>query len=136
MFPSPLLPSMFMLLMISCAASVLVMFLVPRTTCLRRVPTVMILLSACFMLLVGCSRTQTALQTKARNRNVLFITLDTTRADHLSCYNAGRTPASNRGARTPCLDALAGRGSRFSHATSQVPLTLPSHACIFTGTYP
>ncbi|PYV86009.1 MAG: hypothetical protein DMG05_21130 [Acidobacteria bacterium] len=127
---------MFMLFMISCAAYVFVVFLVPRTTCLRRVPTVMILLSACFMLLVGCSRTQTALQTKARNRNVLFITLDTTRADHLSCYNAGRTPASNRGARTPCLDALAGRGSRFSHATSQVPLTLPSHACIFTGTYP
>src|SRR5438093_5515506 len=135
MFLSPLVPSMIMLFMISCAACVLV-FLVPRATCLRRVRTVMILLSACFMLLVGCSRTQTALQTKVRNRNVLFITLDTARADHLSCYNAGTTPASNRGARTPRLDALAGRGSRFSHATSQVPLTLPSHACIFTGTYP
>jgi arylsulfatase A-like enzyme len=64
-----------------------------------------------------------------RDANVLLITLDTTRADHLSCYNPGR-------ARTPHLDSLAARGVRFSHATAQVPLTLPSHACIMTGSYP
>jgi len=34
------------------------------------------------------------------------------------------------------LDALAARGVRFAHATAQVPLTLPSHACIMTGAYP
>jgi len=39
-------------------------------------------------------------------------------------------------ARTPQLDALADRGVRFAHATVQVPLTLPSHACIMTGAYP
>jgi arylsulfatase A-like enzyme/tetratricopeptide (TPR) repeat protein len=64
-----------------------------------------------------------------REANVLLITLDTTRADHLSCYNPGR-------ARTPHLDALAARGVLFLHATAQVPLTLPSHACIMTGAYP
>jgi len=64
-----------------------------------------------------------------RDANVLLITLDTTRADHLSCYNSGR-------AKTPHLDALAARGVRFAHATAQVPLTLPSHACIMTGAYP
>ena len=64
-----------------------------------------------------------------RNANFLLITLDTTRADHLSCY-------STHGAKTPHLDALASQGARFAHATAQVPLTLPSHACIFTGTYP
>ncbi|MBI1984251.1 MAG: sulfatase-like hydrolase/transferase [Acidobacteria bacterium] len=111
-----------------------------------------------------------------RDLNVLFITLDTTRADHLSCYagesvaaglsrhnggNAadpggagssrpsidgrrkvvvtgpvGRKPPLQRGAKTPHLDALAARGVRFVHATAQVPLTLPSHACMFTGNYP
>lgn len=64
-----------------------------------------------------------------RDASVILITLDTTRADHLSCY-------SPRGARTPHLDALAARGVRFTHATAQVPLTLPSHACIMTGAYP
>src|SRR5437667_6943348 len=133
MSPSLLVPWMFMLLMVSC---VLVMFLLPTTMCLRRVLKAMIFLWVGFMLPVGCSRPQPAVQTQTRNLNVLLITLDTTRADHLSCYNAGTIPASNRGARTPHLDALATRGLRFSHATSQVPLTLPSHACIFTGTYP
>ncbi len=64
-----------------------------------------------------------------RDASVLLITLDTTRADHLSCYNP-------HGARTPHLDSLAARGVRFTHATAQVPLTLPSHACIMTGAYP
>ena len=64
-----------------------------------------------------------------RDANVILITLDTTRADHLSCYAPGH-------ARTTHLDALAARGVRFTHATAQVPLTLPSHACIMTGAYP
>ena len=64
-----------------------------------------------------------------RNANVLLITLDTTRADHLSCYRSGF-------AKTPNLDALAARGVRFEHAIAQVPLTVPSHACIMTGSYP
>lgn len=64
-----------------------------------------------------------------RQANVLLITLDTTRADHLSCYAPGH-------AQTPHLDALAARGVRFTQATVQVPLTIPSHACILTGAYP
>jgi choline-sulfatase len=86
------------------------------------------------LFVVGCSRPFQAPQVS--DRSVLFITLDTTRSDHLSCYRADKTSLADRGAKTPNLDALAARGLRFSHATSQVPLTLPSHACIFTGTYP
>jgi arylsulfatase A-like enzyme/Flp pilus assembly protein TadD len=82
-----------------------------------------------------------------RDANILLITLDTTRADHLSCYGevsdrrsetAATTVGERRynGAKTPHLDALASRGVRFTHATAQVPLTLPSHACIMTGAYP
>ncbi len=86
----------------------------------------------------GCQRSPGtgASKLEARNASVLLITLDTTRADHLSCYAAEAVTKAHGSARTPYLDALAGRGIRFAHAIAQVPLTLPSHACIFTGTYP
>jgi Tfp pilus assembly protein PilF len=61
--------------------------------------------------------------------NVLLVTLDTTRADHLGCY--GR-----RGARTPRLDRLAAEGVRFENAIAAAPITLPSHASILTALYP
>ena len=55
--------------------------------------------------------------------NVVLITLDTTRADHLGCYGYSQ-------ATTPNLDALAGRGVTFAHASSVAPLTLPAHSSI------
>jgi arylsulfatase A-like enzyme/predicted Zn-dependent protease len=61
--------------------------------------------------------------------NVVLVTLDTTRADHVHCYG-------DQGARTPALDALADRGVLFSQAASAAPLTLPSHCSIMTGLYP
>ena len=80
----------------------------------------------------------------AGDKNVLLITLDTTRADHLSCYrDTSAVPGArlsgtsqSGGPQTPHLDALAARGVRFVHATAEVPLTLPSHASIMTGTNP
>src|SRR5579863_6821777 len=62
-------------------------------------------------------------------RNVILITLDTVRADHLGCYG-------NRNIQTPTLDGLARDGIVFERAISQVPLTWPSHAAILTGMYP
>ena len=61
--------------------------------------------------------------------NVLLITIDTVRADHIGCYGA-------KGVQTPTIDSLARDGIPFEHAISQVPLTWPSHAVILTGTYP
>src|SRR5689334_6191213 len=61
--------------------------------------------------------------------NVLVITIDTLRADHLGCYGY-------KGAHTPNLDGLASGGVRFDRAFTPVPITLPSHTVIFTGTYP
>jgi arylsulfatase A-like enzyme/tetratricopeptide (TPR) repeat protein len=61
--------------------------------------------------------------------NVVLITLDTTRADRMGFLG------SERGL-TPNLDALARGATIFSRAYAQVPLTTPSHATIFTGTYP
>jgi choline-sulfatase len=87
-------------------------------------------IAALMLVLSGCRRQAPEQQQAApRDANVLLITIDTTRADHLSCYAPGH-------AKTPNLDALAARGVRFAHATAQVPLTLPSHASIMTGAYP
>jgi arylsulfatase A-like enzyme/Tfp pilus assembly protein PilF len=61
--------------------------------------------------------------------SVLLVTLDTTRADHLGCFGA-------EFASTPHLDALAQSGVRFDQAISPAPLTLPTHASIFTGLVP
>ncbi len=88
-------------------------------------------LSIAIVLSAACRRNveQGLTRRDLRNANVLLITLDTTRADRLGCYGS-------KSVRTPRLDALAARGVRFAHATAQVPLTLPSHACIMAGSYP
>ena len=62
-------------------------------------------------------------------RNLLLISIDTLRADHLSCNGAQNVT-------TPNLDRLAREGVNFGRARTSVPLTLPSHASILTGNYP
>ena len=79
----------------------------------------------CFVCFVG---SQTA-GTESAPPNVLLITIDTVRADHVGAYGAAT------GA-TPAIDRLAREGVRFADATSQAPLTGPAHAAILTGDYP
>jgi arylsulfatase A-like enzyme len=62
-------------------------------------------------------------------RNVLLISIDTLRADHLGCYGYER-PTS------PTLDAVASAGVLFERASSTSPWTLPAHASMLTGLYP
>jgi arylsulfatase A-like enzyme/Flp pilus assembly protein TadD len=64
-----------------------------------------------------------------RRLNLVLVTIDTLRADRLGCY--GYT-----GIETPNLDKFARSGILFENAVSQSPLTPPSHASMFTGTYP
>jgi choline-sulfatase len=61
--------------------------------------------------------------------NVLLLTLDTTRADALGAFGG-------REARTPVLDALAARGTRWEQAIAPTSLTLPVHSSLFTGLAP
>jgi len=61
--------------------------------------------------------------------NVLMITMDTTRADHLGCYG-------HPGVETPVIDGLARNGFLFANAFTSSPSTLPGHATIHTGLYP
>jgi arylsulfatase A-like enzyme len=61
--------------------------------------------------------------------DVVLITLDTTRADHMSAYGYPRET-------TPHLDTLADDAVRFDSAYAVTSWTLPSHASIFTGKFP
>jgi arylsulfatase A-like enzyme len=60
--------------------------------------------------------------------NILLITVDTLRADHLSSYGYPRRT-------TPNLDRLAAEGVRFDQTAVQWPKTTPSFASMFTATY-
>src|SRR5262245_30809047 len=60
--------------------------------------------------------------------DVLLVTFDTLRADHLGCY--GGSPS------TPAMDALADSGVLIEQAATNIPRTTPALATIFTGRYP
>ena len=62
-------------------------------------------------------------------RNVLVISIDTCRADYLGCYGFDRRT-------TPNIDALAAEAIVFENAYSPVPMTLPAHSSMMTGTIP
>jgi len=62
-------------------------------------------------------------------RHVMFISLDTARADHFGCYG-------NDWIRTPRIDALASKSLLFENYVTVVPTTLASHTSLFTGKYP
>jgi arylsulfatase A-like enzyme len=61
--------------------------------------------------------------------NILLITIDTLRADHLGSYAYDRDTS-------PTLDAIARRGVLFEKAITQRTNTMPSLATLLTGTYP
>src|SRR6185436_12408394 len=61
--------------------------------------------------------------------HLVLVTIDTLRADHVSCYGYPRET-------TPFLDSLAERGVRFTRAMSAVSHTAPSHATMLTGLVP
>jgi arylsulfatase A-like enzyme/Tfp pilus assembly protein PilF len=64
-----------------------------------------------------------------RPLNLVVVTIDTLRPDHLHCYGYSKIE-------TPNLDAIARAGVLFENAVTQAPLTPPSHASIFTGLNP
>ncbi len=61
--------------------------------------------------------------------NVVLISIDTARADHLGCYGHPTI-------KTPHIDRLAMEGTTFTECTTPVPITLPAHSSMMTGTYP
>ena len=63
------------------------------------------------------------------NFNIVLITIDTLRADHLSCYGYERKTSPN-------IDKIADKGFIFKRAVAPWPATVPSMASLFTSTYP
>ena len=66
---------------------------------------------------------------EASRPDIVFLVLDTQRADRLSAYGYG-APTS------PALDAFAAESTLFRHAMSAAQWTVPSHSSLFTGLYP
>lgn len=71
----------------------------------------------------------TGLRGSCEGCNVILISLDTLRADHLGAYGYERNSS-------PELDAVANQSVLFERCFAQAPTTLPSHMSIFTGLYP
>lgn len=63
-----------------------------------------------------------------KGKNLILITVDTTRADYITCYGGPRDL-------TPNIDALAADGTLFQSAYSQTNVTNPSHTAILTGLF-
>jgi arylsulfatase A-like enzyme len=80
--------------------------------------------AVCGLVMTSCVQSS-----NARRPNVLLITIDTLRADHLSCYGYPR-------ATSPFIDTLASRGTLFENAYATSSWTAPAMASIFTGLYP
>ncbi len=84
-------------------------------------PRRLLLAAACAASLMSCGG--------GERLNVVLITLDTTRADRLGCYGYQQIE-------TPNIDRLAAEGTLYERCYTPVPITLPSHLSILTGTYP
>jgi arylsulfatase A-like enzyme/Tfp pilus assembly protein PilF len=91
-----------------------------------KVRAVTLLIACCA---VSGTKSGSSATTKPSRPSVLLISLDTVRADHLGCYGYSRIE-------TPNIDRLAADGIRFANAYTQVPITLPAHVTLLTGTYP
>src|SRR6202022_4469365 len=88
-----------------------------------RCPAIIIVLA---LLAAACGRAPLAVDPKTP---IILISIDTLRSDHLPAYGYGKVE-------TPSLDALRADSILYQHAYSHCPLTLVSHASVFTGLLP
>jgi len=92
-------------------------------------PSFIILTSLAVVILVLGTGLDRPAVSRSPSLNILLITVDTLRADYLSCYGGKKVG-------TPQIDHLAERGILFEKAFAHNVVTLPSHINILTGTYP
>jgi arylsulfatase A-like enzyme/Flp pilus assembly protein TadD len=97
-------------------------------------PIAILASSLALALLVSCNRSGSkgaaaTVATSLRPLNLVVVTVDTLRPDHLHCYGYSKIE-------TPSIDSIAQGGVLFENAVTQTPLTSPSHASIFTGLNP
>ncbi len=90
---------------------------------------ILIVLAACDGKRSAGVRSADSARAAARGRNVVLVTMDTTRADRIGCYG-------HAAARTPFVDRMAAEGILAERALAAAPVTLPSHASILSGRNP
>jgi len=99
----------------------------------RRVARILSL-ALCAPLLVspaGCGGGDPATGGAAARRNLLVVSIDTLRRDHVGLHGASPTASP-----TPALDALGRSATVFDDAFTTSPVTLPAHTSLLTGLYP
>ncbi len=87
--------------------------------------TAIILTALLFLIFSGCRRNEY----DPRFKNIVLISLDSLRADHVGCYGY-EFPT------TPSIDRFAEDAVKFNNAYATAPWTLPSHGSMLTGLYP
>lgn len=85
-----------------------------------------IVIALLVIILYVCSNKVESNQTST---NIILITIDTVRADHIGCYGYKKKL-------TPNIDYLFTKGILFENTITTAPITLPAHASILTGKYP
>lgn len=93
--------------------------------------TILLFCSICIQL--GCARSEPFASPVIRDTHppvdqILIISIDAMRPDHLSCYGYDRPT-------TPAIDSVARDGIRFTRAYTQANWTKPAIASLFTGLY-
>jgi arylsulfatase A-like enzyme len=86
----------------------------------------LLLLVAVALSLAACKAPTPATR---QSLNVILISIDSLRADHVGAYGYGKPT-------TPAFDAFAASGVLFENSYATSPWTLPSHASMLTGLYP
>ncbi len=92
----------------------------------RAIPTLVVVPALCVSAISSCRPSAEELP---RRPNVLLVSVETIRADHVGASGYHRNT-------TPNFDRLARQGALFRNAVAQAPFTLPSVASLMTGRTP
>lgn len=98
------------------------------SSAITRTRTATLLIALCLGAGISCRQETEPGTAAARDThpNILLISVDTLRPDHLGCYGYKRQTS-------PGIDRLAAEGALFENAISSTSWTLPAHAALFTG---
>lgn len=97
-----------------------------KTLSKKKLPAIVITVAV--LILVGLM-IRISMSSSKDVRNVILISIDTCRADHLGCYGYKLNT-------TPNIDNFARQACQFSNTITPVPVTLPAHSTMLTGTIP
>lgn len=125
----------FLILLAACVALYFVCFWALRALVIGQnvaVPAVVlgavVLVAAALVLRLHAGGTEATVAAPAGKPNVLWLVMDTTRADHLSAYGYDR-PTS------PVLDQFADEGALFEEVHAESSWTIPGHFVMVTGRF-